>query len=141
MSINTPLVPWTIHIDELTTNARVGIYEHEREPQPVRVDLQIKARLPVAPESLAECMDYEPVCRWIAEQWPLQPHTPLLETKLIELLGFVFRHDERIVWVEARISKLAAFRAVKGVGVQLAMGRETWAASLQQDECFAEEYA
>lgn len=91
---------WTIRVQSLRTRLRVGIYEHERESQPVLVSLCISGLAETFPSTLAQCFDYEPICRWVLDEWPLSAHTPLLETRLNELVNHVFS-DKRItdVWV------------------------------------------
>lgn len=92
---------WTVRVQSLQTRLRVGIYEHEREPQPVLVCLRISGLAETSPTTLAQCFDYEPICRWILDEWPLSAHTPLLETRLNELVDRVFGADKRImdVWI------------------------------------------
>ena len=92
---------WTVRVQSLQTCLRVGIYEHEREPQPVLVSLRISGLAETSPTMLAQCFDYEPICRWLLDEWPLSAHTPLLETLLNELVDHVFGADKRImdVWV------------------------------------------
>ena len=91
---------WTVRVQSLRTRLRVGIYEHERESQPVLVSLCISGLAETFPSTLAQCFDYEPICRWVLDEWPLSAHTPLLETRLNELVNHVFS-DKRItdVWV------------------------------------------
>ncbi len=92
---------WTLKVERLATELAVGIYESELEPQPIWVSLTATGEASAAPSELNECFDYEPLCRWITEQWPQSPHTPLLETRINQLIAFVFESDERIrhVWV------------------------------------------
>ncbi len=96
-----PRSKWTVRVQSLETHLRVGIYEHEREPQPVLVSLRISGLAETFPSTLAQCFDYEPICRWVLDEWPLSAHTALLETRLNELVDQVFRADQRItdLWV------------------------------------------
>lgn len=121
--MSTRVIPWTIEISNLATKLRVGIWDHEREFQPIRVDLSIRAITSVAPQSIEDCLDYQPICHWITAEWPKQVHTPLLETKLCELMHFVFDFDARIEWIDAAISKPNAIAEARGVGVRMAIAR------------------
>src|SRR5476649_2742617 len=90
---------WTIAIDNLETRLRVGIWDHEREFQPVRVNLSM-ACCSAAEVPAAGAPDYRRIARWITEEWPRQPHTPLLETRLREMMDYVFGFDVRIAWLD-----------------------------------------
>ncbi len=56
---------------------------------------------PASPGSLGQCFDCEPLCRWLSDEWPRTPHTPLLEARINQLLAFLFGLDARVqtVWV------------------------------------------
>jgi 7,8-dihydroneopterin aldolase/epimerase/oxygenase len=129
--MNTRVIPWTIEIADIDTQLRVGIWEHELAPQPIRINLTVRAIACALPESIDACVNYEPICRWIIDDWPRQPHTPLLETRLHELLSFVFAIDDRIEWIDASISKPAAIRGVRGVGLRMALSREDFEAAFR----------
>jgi len=79
----------------------VGIYADEREPQPLWVSLAASGAASASPCALDQCLDYEPLYHWLTHVWPHTPHTPFLETRINQLLGFVFQMDERLndVWV------------------------------------------
>lgn len=103
---------WTVRIERLVTQLPVGIYEHERDAQPVWVSLTATGEASAAPGSLEQCFDYEPLCRWLTQEWPQSPHTPLLETRVNQVIEFVFDTDPRVqqVWVglyKQRVSQQA----------------------------------
>ncbi len=103
---------WTVRIERLETHLPVGIYAHEQEAQPVWVSLTATGEASAAPGSLGECFDYEPLCRWLTQTWPQSPHTPLLETRVNQVMAFVFASDPRVrnVWVglyKQRVSQQA----------------------------------
>lgn len=103
---------WTVRIDRLATHLPVGIYPHEREAQPVWVSLTATGEASAAPGALDECFDYEPLCRWLTQEWPASPHTPLLETRVNQVIEFLFATDPRVrqVWVglyKQRVSQQA----------------------------------
>lgn len=125
--MNPPLIPWTIEIADIETKLCVGIWEHERAFQPIRINITIRAIAPLFPISIEDCVNYQPICEWITDDWPRQPHTPLLETKLRELICFVFDFDARIEWIDVAIHKPKAFSAVHGVGLRMALSRDDYA--------------
>lgn len=103
---------WTVRIERLATQLPVGIYDYEQDAQPVWVSLTATGEASAAPGSLGECFDYEPLCRWLTEEWPASPHTPLLETRVNQVIEFVFATDPRVrhVWVglyKQRVSQQA----------------------------------
>lgn len=124
--MRTHIIPWTIEINNLETKLRVGIWEHEREFQPVHIHLSIRAIASASPQSIEDCMNYQPICSWMVNDWPQQPHTPLLETKLRELMDFIFGYDARIEWADVAISKPQAIAEARGVGVRMALSRDDY---------------
>lgn len=104
----------------LETRLRVGIWDHEREFQPVRVSLSLRARMS------GGNLDGLAISRWITGEWPKSPHIPLLETRLRELMQFVFEFDPRIEWADIALSKPWACREARGVGVRMALSRDEY---------------
>ncbi len=121
-------IPWTIEIDDLHTHSRVGIWEHEQALQPLRIDLSIRAVSSAFPQSIDDCLNYERVCRWLLDDWPHQPHTSLLETRVRELMDFVFGFDARVEWASVAIFKTKAIAQVRAVGVRVMMSRSEYTA-------------
>ena len=111
-----------IAISNLETRLRVGIWDHEREFQPVHVNL-IMAPDPARLQPGAGGIDYRPIVRWVKEEWPGAPHTPLLETRLRELMDFVFASELGVVWLDVALSKPQACPQARGVGVRMALSR------------------
>jgi dihydroneopterin aldolase len=109
---------WTVRVESLSTTLRVGIYDHELVHQPVLLNLRISGLAEALPSALSQCFDYEPICRWALEEWPLSPHTPLLETRLNELIEYVFTSDKRIRDVFCGLYKTDAFLHTKFVGLE-----------------------
>ena len=118
------LVRWTIEINDLATQLRVGILDSERDFQPIRVRVSIRALTPAFPQSIDDCLDYQPICRWIVDEWPKQPHTPLLETKVLELVRFVLACDARVEWVDVTLSKAGAVAGAGSVEITMARSRQ-----------------
>ncbi len=115
---------WTIEVCHLETQSRVGIWEHEQELQPVCVNISLRATAAVSPRSIKDCLDYQPVCDWINDEWPDYPHTPLLETRLKELMTFIFSFDDRVEWADVALAKPKAIRNARGAGIRVAMTRQ-----------------
>jgi dihydroneopterin aldolase len=132
--MNPRVIPWTIEVEEIQTQSRVGIWEHERELQPLRISLSLRAIAPAFPQSIEDCLNYEPVCRWIIDEWPAQPHTPLLETRLRELMRFIFDYDARIEWVDVAIAKPRAIPDTRGVGIRMALSRDDYESAFGERE-------
>ena len=122
--MTVPIPSCTIAFTGLETRLRVGIWDHEREFQPVRVTLSLRARLS------GGNLDSLAIPRWITSKWPKSPHIPLLETRLRELMQFVFEFDSRIEWVDIALSKPWACPEARGVGVRMALSRDEYERSL-----------
>ncbi len=125
----TQLLPWTINVCELQTRSRVGIWDHEREYQPIVVNLSLRALGAAMPADIGECLDYQPICRWITDEWPQWPHTPLLETRVRELIQFLFDYDSSVEWVDVALAKPNAIAGSRSAGVRLALSRGDFEAS------------
>jgi dihydroneopterin aldolase len=115
--------PCTVTITNLETRLRVGIWDHEREFQPIRINLSLYANGCTDPQVAEDLFDCQSIRKWITEEWPTQSHTPLLETKLRELMEFVFQFDARIEWLDAAMSKPEACPEARGVGIRMAISR------------------
>jgi len=120
---------WTVRIDRMEISLAVGIYEDEQAPQKVWVSLTATGQAQARPQHIGQCIDYEPLCRWLAEEWPRSPHTPLLETRLNELLAHVFTLDARVTRVWAGLYKERMSRQSLAVGIERQMTRAEFAAS------------
>lgn len=90
---------WTIRVDRLPTRLALGTGEHAHEP--MLVSLEVEGLAAESPAGLGDCLDYATVCDWITEHWPRSPAVPLMETRVNELLRFLFAYDKRVqsAWV------------------------------------------
>ena len=129
--MDTRAITWTVEIVDIITQLRVGIWEHEQAPQPVCISLSMRATAPAFPRTIEDCLNYQPICCWITDEWPRQAHTPLLETRVRELMSFVFDYDKRIEWVDLAMSKPAAIAAAAGVGIRMTLSRTDYEANFQ----------
>ena len=75
------------------------------------------------PTTLEQCFDYEPICRWVTNEWPETGHTTLLEMRANELLEHVFKADRRIQDVWIGLYKTEAIKQAERVGVEREMSR------------------
>lgn len=114
---------WTIRVEALRTSLRVGSHAYELEPQPILLSLRISGLAETSPRTLADCFDCEPICRWALEEWPLTPHTPLLETRFNELIERVFDADKRIRDVWFGLYKPQAVPNTEFVGLERELSR------------------
>jgi 7,8-dihydroneopterin aldolase/epimerase/oxygenase len=109
---------WTVRIERLAIQLAVGVHPNEREPQPLWVSVTLEGLAPASPETLDDCIDYEPLCRWLTQHWPQTPHTALLETRINELLAFAFGLDARVSAARVGLYKERMSRDAISVGVE-----------------------
>lgn len=109
---------WTVRVERLEVRLSVGIHADEVEPQPVWVSLTATGMAPVSPGSLDQCFDYEPLCRWLSDEWPRTPHTPLLEVRINQLLAFLFGMDARVQTAWVGLYKQRMSRNAVAVGIE-----------------------
>lgn len=128
---------WSVRIERLRTDLRVGIYADELDPQPVWVTLRLRGMSAACPATLGECIDYEPLCRWITEEWPRTPHIPLLETRVNELIAFAFDFDARVQEVQVELAKQRMSRGAASVGIERSVSRPEFEAQRRHQEACA----
>ena len=114
---------WTVRIERMELSLPVGIHVDELEPQTVWVSLAASGSASAEPRTLEQCFDYAPVCRWLTETWPGTPHTALLETRINQLLDFIFGVDVRFETVWAGLYKQRMSRQAMAVGIERSMTR------------------
>ena len=117
-----------IRIHKLKTTSKVGIWEHEKNAQPILISIQIQGIASAFPSDISECIDYEPICSWLTKDFPNLPHTSLLETRLFEILKYIFDSDNRIDSVNVNLSKTSAFPNVQSVGISKDLDRASFEA-------------
>lgn len=106
---------WRIQITNLKTNVCVGIYDHEREPQPVVVNALITGKYPARPQTIEDCFDYSLVHRFVTVDWSKREHVGLLEILVVELLEFIFSADSRVQYAKVSVCK-TDISAVEAIG-------------------------
>lgn len=92
---------WTIRVDRMPISLAVGVHPDEVEPQAMWVSVSASGDAAASPGTLTECIDYDPLCRWLTEVWPRTAHVRLLEIRINELLERVFGLDPAVqeAWV------------------------------------------
>lgn len=123
---------WTVRVHQLKTSLRVGLGGHESEPQPITVSLTISGLAQTHPDDLQDCVDYEPICRWIEQDWPRSPHTDLLETRFNELVHHIFSLDKRIMEVWIGLYKHPSDHNLDYVGLEREVTRRQYQEQLRQ---------
>lgn len=118
MSSTNLVQKWRVHVRNLEIMMRVGCAPEEREPQRVQVSVIIEGVYPVRPQRLDECINYDLVYQLVAKQWPNLPHTILLETRITELLEYIFRSDSRVQYAKVALLKPDIFPEVEAVGLE-----------------------
>jgi dihydroneopterin aldolase len=119
---------WTVRIERLEVQLAVGIYPEEVLPQPIWVSLTASGMAPAAPAELDDCFDYEPLCHWLTQVWPTTSHTPLLETRINELIAYVFDNDPRVHEVWVGLYKQRVSRQSLAVGIERGATRVSYMA-------------
>lgn len=99
--MNQQLILWTVQIRALRTELRGA---RGGAAQPVVIDVTVRARTPAVPATIDDCMDYQPICRWLLDELPTWPHGLRWESALHALLDVVFDADARVESVAAAMS-------------------------------------
>lgn len=123
---------WTIRVESLKTRLRVGTRPDERKPQPVLVSLRISGMTDTSPATLAECLDYEPVCRWLLDDLSKSPHVNLIESRINEIANYIFANDRRVMDVWVGLYKEKASSKSERIGLEREMSRRQYDAALKK---------
>jgi dihydroneopterin aldolase len=109
---------WRINIKNLETHIAIGLHDHEKTPQRIIVNAAIDVLSPAKPTSIKQCFNYDHVHKLVVGQWPQRSHVQLLETCVTELLEYIFRADDRVVFAKASVCKPDIFSEAESVGVE-----------------------
>lgn len=115
-----------IFIRDLRLNIKVGIYDWERvAPQTVQFDLEIGIPGTRAAHSgaIADTIDYARVVHRIEEN--LRDNKIQLLEKLAEHIADLVTGEFKAPWVKVSVTKLAALKNVKQLGVTIERGSRT----------------
>jgi dihydroneopterin aldolase len=100
----------TLSLNRVRVQIRLGAFDHERQaPQTVEVDVELSRRYNAYQgEGLDDCLNYDPVYRYLTEDWPTREHVDLIEAWAEDLVSFCLR-DEKVEACRARLRKLEIF--------------------------------
>lgn len=97
---------------------RVGCDPKERELQRIHVNVIMEGEYAVKPQSLDQCINYDIVYKLVTQEWPKLAHTTLLETRIVELLEYIFRKDDRITYAKVSLDKPDIFPEIESIGLE-----------------------
>jgi 7,8-dihydroneopterin aldolase/epimerase/oxygenase len=109
----TASIPWTIEVRALATALRAGAGWRR---QAVTVDITIQALAPARPQTIEDCIDYQPICEHVLGAWSETASAAQPEAALRDLVAFILDHDARIGHVDAGL-------ATGGVALRVAQAR------------------
>ena len=115
----------TIFISELRLDVLVGVYNWERQvPQTVQLDLEIGIPDTGRPRSdrISETIDYSKVVARVAAS--LKEAHFLLVERLAEHVAQLVMTEFKSPWVRVSVTKLAAIKGVKRLGVTIERGKK-----------------
>jgi dihydroneopterin aldolase len=104
---------------------RIGAFAHERhEPQTAEVDVELYRRYGAyRGEGLEGCLDYDPIYRYLTEDWPARDHVDLLEAWAEDLVGRCLE-DSRVDACVVRIRKLDAYPGTAVAEIEVLRDRQ-----------------
>jgi dihydroneopterin aldolase len=120
-----PLTMDTIFISDFRLEMLIGVYEWERRvPQTVQLDLEIGLP-PQAKRSdkISETIDYSKVVARV--QQSLAENRFLLVEALAEHIAQLVMHEFGAPWIRASVTKLAALKGIKRLGVTIERGNRS----------------
>jgi 7,8-dihydroneopterin aldolase/epimerase/oxygenase len=117
---------WRVYVKNLETNIKIGIHDHEQEPQRVLVNATVTGRYPAHPSSIGDCFNYDHIHKLVVNEWQKRPHTKLLETLVVEVLEYIFRIDSRVESAKVSLCKPDIFKMAESVGVEAEWSREEY---------------
>ena len=115
-----------IFIADLRLDILVGVYDWERRvPQTVQLDLEIGIPDTGRPRSdrIGETIDYSKVVARIAAA--LKDDHFMLVERLAEHVAQLVMTEFKSPWVKVGVTKLAAIKGVKRLGVTIERGKKT----------------
>ena len=115
----------TIHVSDFRLDILVGVYDWEKKvPQKVQFDLEIGLPGRKSPsDKLGDTIDYAAVVSRI-EASLAENQFNLLET-LAEHIAQLVMREFKSPWVKVSVTKLAALKNVKRLGITIERGSKT----------------
>lgn len=96
------LIPWTVEVRALATELRAGAR------QAARVDVTVRALAPAFPQTIEDCIDYQPICEHILGAWSEAASAARPEQAVRALARFILGQDGRIGDVDVTLTIGAA---------------------------------
>ena len=116
----------TLSLKQVPVQLRLGAFDHERhQPQAVEVDVELSRRYDgYRGEGLEGCLNYDPLYRYITEDWPAREHVDLIEAWAEDLVMFCLR-DPKVEACRVRLRKLDVFPGTAVPEIELVRYRDT----------------
>lgn len=116
----------TLSLNKVRVQIRLGAFDHERQaPQTVEVDVELSRRYDsYRGEGLNGCMNYDPVYRYLTEDWPEREHVDLIEAWAEDLVGFCLG-DPMVDACRVRLRKLDIFPGAASPEIELVRYRQS----------------
>jgi dihydroneopterin aldolase len=108
-------IPWTIEVRALATELRKGAAPWRR--QAVTVDITVHALAPAFPQTIDDCIDYQPICEHVLGAWSDGASGAQPEQAVRDLIAYILGRDGRIGHVDVAL-------ATGGVTLRVAQARE-----------------
>ena len=93
-------IPWTIEVRALATALR-GV---PGRPQAATVDISVQGLAPAYPHTIADCIDYQPICEHVLGAWSDAACGSHPEQAVRALIAFVLALDGRIGQVDVALA-------------------------------------
>jgi dihydroneopterin aldolase len=113
-------IPWTIEVRALATEVRTG---GPWRRQAATVDITVHALAPAFPQTIEDCIDYQPICEHVLGDWSDGASAAQPEQAVRDLIAYILDRDARIVDVDVALS-------TGGVTLRVAQARTAWESRL-----------
>jgi dihydroneopterin aldolase len=91
-------IPWTVEVRALATELRAG------QRKAARVDVTVRALAPAFPQTIEDCIDYQPICEHILGAWSDAASGARPEQAVRALARFILGQDGRIGDVDVALT-------------------------------------
>lgn len=118
---------WTIRMERIETRLAFGPGAGED----VQVSVVISGLARAAPDEAGDCIDHAPVFDWITREWPKSKPASLLQTRVNQLLAFLFDLDKRVQDAWVAIYRTGTPPSRTRVGVERQVSRSQFEAQLR----------
>jgi dihydroneopterin aldolase len=95
-------IPWTIEVRALATELRRGAAPWRR--QAATVDITVHALAPAFPQTIDDCIDYQPICEHVLGAWSDGASGAQPEQAVRDLIAYILGRDGRIGQVDVALS-------------------------------------